>query len=504
MQYFKMSSNIPPMTQPSLNNLGAKTATTQASAPPNAQTLIAKLWAAHRVASLGADTDLLLIDRIFLHERSGGRMLQGVAAAGHTVFDPSTVFATLDHIIDTQPGRTDRTLFPGGTEFIQTFRTESKRAGVEVFDLDDLRQGIVHVVAPELGIALPGATVVCGDSHTSTVGGVGALGWGIGVTQGEHALTTQCLPMRIPKSMRVELAGAMRDGISAKDVVLALIGRYGASAGRAHALEFSGAAASKMSIEGRMTLCNMAVEFGAWTGIVAPDETTFTYLEGREFAPRGAAWQSALQYWSSLHSDENAQFDHELYLDCSGLAPMITWGTSSEHVIGIDERVPNPSAAADRQSLQTMNKALAYMALAPGMEILGLPIGAAFIGSCTNARIEDLRAAAAILNGRRVAPGVRALCVPGSTHVRRQAEAEGLDKIFTAAGFEWRESGCSLCFYAGGDSFGDARRVISTTNRNFENRQGPGVRSHLASPATVAASAVAGVIADPRRLSNAH
>jgi 3-isopropylmalate/(R)-2-methylmalate dehydratase large subunit len=480
--------------------LGRRTSMTQGVYQSADRTLIEKVWAMHRIASLGDETDLLLIDRIFLHERSGGRMLQGVAAAGRTVFDPNTVFATLDHIIDTHPGRTDQTLFPGGSEFIRTFRTEAALASVPIFDLDDPRQGIVHVIAPELGIALPGATIVCGDSHTSTVGGIGALAWGIGVTQGEHALTTQCLPVRIPKLMRVELAGTLHPSITAKDVVLALIGRYGAAGGRGHAIEFGGTAARSLPIEGRMTLCNMAVEFGAWTGIVAPDDATFDYLAGREYAPQGAAWEAALGHWRSLKSDERARYDGEMYLDCSSVVPMVTWGTSSDQVIGIDERIPDPSSAIDRTSMQTMTKALTYMALEPGHPVVGLPIQAAFIGSCTNARIDDLRVAANILRGRRVARGVRALCVPGSTMVKRQAEAEGLDRIFTDAGFEWRDSGCSLCFFAGGESFGDARRVISTTNRNFENRQGPGVRSHLASPLTVAASAVAGAIADPRRI----
>jgi 3-isopropylmalate/(R)-2-methylmalate dehydratase large subunit len=308
------------------------------------------------------------------------------------------------------------------------------------------------------------------------------------------------LPVRIPKLMRVELTGILPAGVSAKDIVLALIGRYGAGGGLGHAIEFSGAVTRNLPVEGRMTLCNMAVEFGGWTGIVAPDDATFAYVEGREFAPQGTLWDEALRHWRSLHSDPGARFDRELHLDCSAVSPMVTWGTSSDQVIGIDEPVPDGSAATEATQKQTMTRALSYMALTPGRPLLGLPIDAAFIGSCTNARIEDLRAAAKVLRGRRVAHGVRALCVPGSTAVKHQAEAEGLDRIFAAAGFEWRESGCSLCFYAGGETFGDARRVISTTNRNFENRQGPGVRSHLASPATVAASAVAGSIADPRRL----
>jgi 3-isopropylmalate/(R)-2-methylmalate dehydratase large subunit len=452
------------------------------------------------VADLGDETDLLYIDRHFLHERSGGRMLAGVHGAGRTVDDPRAVFATLDHLIDTHPGRTDQTKFPGGEEFIRSFRENAAQAGIEIFDIDDPRQGIVHVIAPELGVVHPGMTLVCGDSHTSTLGGIGALAWGIGITQGEHALTTHCLPVKRPKQMRVRIEGATPLGVTAKDVILYLIGDAGAAGGKGHAIEFAGTASRAMSPEARMTLCNMAIEFGGWIGIVAPDDRIFEYLCGRPYAPSGPDWERALTLWRTLKSDDDATFDSEIVVDASLLQPQVTWGTSGEHVVGIGGRVPDPMLAKDAVERASMEQAMQYMGVAPHDEVAGLKIDAAFIGSCTNSRIEDLRAAATLLDGRHVAPGIQAICVPGSSAVKRQGEAEGLDKIFRAAGFEWREAGCSLCFYAGGDSFGSARRVISTTNRNFQNRQGPNVRTHLASPATVAASALAGRIADPRRV----
>jgi 3-isopropylmalate/(R)-2-methylmalate dehydratase large subunit len=464
--------------------------------------IIEKIWRQHIVTSLTDEMWLLHMDRIFLHERSGGRMLQGVAAAGRPVFDPHLVFGTMDHIIDTDPGRGDATKFPGGAEFIQTFRDEAKRADIPVFDIGDAKQGIVHVIAPELGIALPGMTLVCGDSHTCTMGGISALSWGIGITQGEHALSTQCLPVKLPKLMRVRFEGLLASGVTAKDLILHLIGAYGADGGEGHAVEFTGPVVEAMSCAGRMTLCNMAAEFGAWTGIVAPDATTLAYLKERDYAPKGPMWDRAAAHWLSLCSDEDAVFDKEIVINCNAIGPQVTWGTSSQQVINIDEIVPDPASAADPVAQASGVKAVAYTDIAPGQSLLGLPIEAAFIGSCTNSRIEDLRESAALLKGRKVAAGVKAICVPGSTHVKHLAEKEGLDKIFIEAGFEWRESGCSLCFYAGGDNFGEARRVISSTNRNFENRQGPGVRTHLASPLTVAASAIAGKIADPRNFKN--
>jgi 3-isopropylmalate/(R)-2-methylmalate dehydratase large subunit len=463
------------------------------------QTLIDKIWQLHLVADLGQDTDLIYVDRHFMHERSGGRMLDGVARAGRQVYDTHLTYAVLDHLVDTDSGRTDVTKAPGGTEFISFFREKAQAAGIELIGLDDARQGIVHVIAPELGIALPGMTLVCGDSHTCTMGGIGALAWGIGVTQGEHALSTQCVPLRRPRQMRVWIDGEVSPHVYAKDVILYLIGHAGAAGGQGCAIEFAGDAITAMAPEARMTLCNMAVEFGGWTGIVAPDDKVFDYFRGRSYAPQGDAWDEAVAHWRWLVSDPDAVFDEEIRIDAGAIEPQVTWGTSGEHVTAISTgRVPDPNEVADPSKRDTMRIAQAYMSLAPGDAMQGVPIDAAFIGSCTNARIGDLRAAAALLKDRHVAAGVLAVCVPGSTSVRRQAEAEGLDNIFRAAGFQWREAGCSLCFYAGGDSFGAARRVISTTNRNFQNRQGPGVRTHLASPATVAASALMGKIADPR------
>ncbi len=406
------------------------------------------------------------------------------------------VFGTMDHIIDTHPGRGDDTLFKGGRAFIESFRAGARTANITMFDIGDPRQGISHVVSPEQGIALPGATLVCCDSHTCTVGGIGALAWGIGTTEGEHAVATQTLVRLRPRTMRVEFSGRLAFGVSAKDMALALIARHGSTGGAGHAIEFCGEAVRALDVEARLTLCNMAVEFGAWTGLVAPDDTTFDWLNGRPYAPHGAQWDAAVAHWRALASDPDAAWDQTLILDCADLAPQVSWGTNPGQVVGVDDAVPIDAVGAQR--------ALDYMDLRPGQALAGVPVDAAFIGSCTNSRLSDLRVAAAIVKGRQVAAGVTAIVVPGSTAVKRAAEAEGLDAVFRSAGFEWRESGCSLCFYVGGDSFDrpgrPARRVISSTNRNFEGRQGPGVRTHLASPATVAASALAGCIADPRPL----
>jgi len=458
------------------------------------RTIIGKIWDEHLVADLGGGQALLHVDRVFLHERTGPQALAALAAAGRRPANPSLVFGVVDHIVDTEPGRTERTRAKGGGEFIRSFRALARAAGLRLFDLDDPRQGIVHVISPELGIALPGCTLVCPDSHTCTVGGIGALAWGIGSTECEHALATQTLVRPRPRTMFVEFRGRLAPGVTAKDMILALIGRYGAAGGANHAIEFGGETVRALPVEARLTLCNMAVEFGAWTGLVAPDEVTIEWIAGRPFAPRGAAWDAAVAHWRALASDADAQWDARLALDCDALAPQVTWGTSPAHAVAIDAPVPEPAARAG------FARALEYMDVAPGAPLLGLPIEAAFIGSCTNSRLSDLRAAARLLRGRRVASGVKALVVPGSSAVKRAAEAEGLDRVFREAGFEWRESGCSLCFYSGGDSFGAARRVVTSTNRNFEGRQGPGVRSHLASPLTVAASAIAGRIADPRPL----
>jgi 3-isopropylmalate/(R)-2-methylmalate dehydratase large subunit len=464
------------------------------------QTIIEKLWADHTVADLADNTYLLYIDRVFLHERTGSIALKGLEAAGRSVRNPAQAFCTMDHIVDTFPGRSDETLVPGGSAFITTTRAAARAAGINLFDLGDERQGIVHVVSPEQGIALPGVTLVCPDSHTCTVGALGALAWGIGSTEAEHALATKTLVARKPRTMRVSFEGTLGHGVTSKDMILHLIGQHTASGGVGYAIEFAGQAVRELGMEARFTLCNMAVEFGAWTGLIAPDETTFEYVAGRPFAPKDRLWEQALKNWKTLATEEDARFDKEISIDCADIVPQITWGNSPQHELGIDGQVPDPAAEPDANRRQSMERALEYMALTPGTPLEGIPIDAAFIGSCTNSRLSDLRNAARILEGRKVADGVLAICVPGSSQVKKAAEAEGLDRIFEAAGFEWRESGCSMCFFAGGENFGLEKRVVSSTNRNFENRQGPRTRTHLASPTTVAASAIEGRLTDVRKL----
>ena len=392
--------------------------------------------------------------------------------AGRPVVDPARVFAVMDHIVDTRPGR-DGTLMKGGNAFITETRAACHDAGITLFDVHDPDQGITHVISPELGIILPGLTLIAPDSHTCTQGAFGALAWGIGSSEAEHAMATGTLRVTKPETMRVTFTGSLADGVTAKDMILHLIAEHGASGGKGCVVEFAGDAVTALYMEGRMTLCNMATEFGAFTGMIAVDFKTFDYLEGRRYAP------DPLPDWSDLKSDDGAHFVYEIGIDASAITPMVSWGTSPEQSISVYSKVP---AQND------------YMGLAAGQAIAGLPIDVAFIGSCTNSRLSDLRRAAGIVAGHHVAKGVLALVVPGSSAVKRAAEAEGLDRIFIDAGFEWRESGCSLCFYAGGESFPAGSRVISSTNRNFEGRQGPGIRTHIASPDVVAASAIAGVI----------
>lgn len=464
------------------------------------RTIIEKLWDEHSVADLGDGSHLLYIDRVMFHERTGSIALKGLAAAGRAVRNPEQVFGCMDHIVDTIPGRTDATMVPGGIAFITETREAAMAAGVHLFDLGDDRQGIVHVVSPEQGIAVPGVTLVCPDSHTCTQGALGALAWGIGSTEAEHAMATKTLVVRKPRLMRVSFEGQPGHGVTAKDLILHLIGEYTASGGGGYAIEFAGPAVRAMPMEARFTLCNMAVEFGAWTGIIAPDETTFAYSEGRPFAPQGQLWDQALAHWRGLPTDADATFDREIVIDCANIVPQVTWGTSPQHEIGIDGVVPDPADESDDNRRKSMVRALEYMGLEPGTPLEGIPIDSAFIGSCTNSRLSDLRSAASILQGRKVADGVKAICVPGSGQVKLAAEAEGLDRVFTEAGFEWREAGCSMCFFAGGENLGMDKRAVSSTNRNFENRQGPRTRTHLASPTTVAASAIAGALADVRKL----
>ncbi|MEZ5499522.1 MAG: 3-isopropylmalate dehydratase large subunit [Steroidobacteraceae bacterium] len=459
------------------------------------KTLFEKIWQQHVVRQLDGDAFLLAIDRVFLHERTGSVALNELERAGRRVLDPKRVFCTMDHIVDTLPGRSDHTLVPGGDVFIRSTRAAARAAGIRLFDVNDSDQGIVHVISPELGVVLPGLTLVCPDSHTCTQGALGAFAWGIGSTEAEHALATGTLRVSKPRTMRVWVTGQLRAGVNAKDLSLLLLSRHGAAGGQGYVVEYAGSAITGMNMESRLTLCNMATEFAAVSGIIAPDDTTYEYLAGRRYAPRDAQFAQAVAAWHKLPGDDAAGFDKELTVDASDLAPMVTWGTSPQHAVPIGAAVPD--LAHSRATPESFRRALEYMGVAPGTAMSELTVNAAFIGSCTNSRLPDLRAAARLLAGRKVAKGVKAICVPGSSHVKRAAEAEGLHRVFQEAGFEWRESGCSMCFFAGGESFGPKARVISTTNRNFESRQGPGTRTHIASPETVAASAVTGHITDP-------
>ncbi|MBU3002625.1 3-isopropylmalate dehydratase large subunit [Paraglaciecola arctica] len=462
------------------------------------RTLFEKIWQRHLVTELDDGAALIYIDRVFLHERTGSIALKSLQADGRAVVSPEHVFCTMDHIVDTVIGRDDNTKVPSGKDFILATRQACVDANIKLFDVNDPQQGIVHVVSPELGIVQPGATLVCPDSHTCSQGALGALAWGIGSSEAEHALATKTLRVSKPRTMKVNFNGELGFGVSAKDMILHLIGAYGAAGGAGYVIEFSGSAVTDLDIEGRLTLCNMAVEFSAFTGLVAPDAKAIEYLQGREYSPKGELWEQAVNSWQTLFSDEQAEFDTIIDIDCADISPTITWGNSPQHACGVDSVVPEIDNNATENQVKAMSRAFEYMDLQPGTSLKGLPIGAAFIGSCTNSRLSDLRLAAKVLKGRKVAAGINAICVPGSSTVKRAAEAEGLDKIFMDAGFQWRESGCSMCFFAGGESFGYRQRVVTSTNRNFESRQGPETRSHLASPATVAASAIAGCIADVR------
>ena len=466
------------------------------------ETLLDKIWRAHLVARRGDGRDLLYIDRHVLHELHGPHAFGKLAKAGRPVRRPDLTFSMQDHTVATRPGRKDDT-FPEGAAFITAMREGSRRNDIRVFDLGDPDQGICHVVAPELGMVLPGATHAVPDSHACTVGGVGALAFGCGTTELEHILATQAIAVNRPKRMRVRLDGRLGRHAAAKDVALRILAEIGVAGGTGHAIEFAGAVVRAMSVEGRMTLCNLTIEMGSRSGFVAPDDTTIQWLAGRPFAPRGARWDAALAVWRRLRSDDDATFDKDVHIDCNGLEPQITWGTDPSQALPVTGRVPDPASVADAGRRAGMAKALGYMGLTPGEQVLGKPVGRVFIGSCTNSRLTDLEVAAAIAKGRKVAMGVVALVVPGSSTVKRQAEEKGLHKIFEAAGFRWGESGCSMCSGSNGDRGEPGERCVSTTNRNFENRQGRAVRTHLAGPAVAAASAIAGHIADPRLLDGA-
>lgn len=460
------------------------------------RTLLAKIWDQHVIARIGDDTDLLHVDRHLLHDLGGSRGLLDLKKRGLTVHNPELTFATPDHAISTAHGRAGTIKI--GQELLAALRTETSATGIQLFDIDQPGQGIVHVIGPELGLSLPGSLIVCGDSHTCTHGGLGALAFGIGSSELTHVLATQTIMQRRPKTMRVSFEGKLPAGVAAKDLILALIGHIGAAGGTGFAVEYAGSAIRDLPIEGRLTICNLSIELGAKMGLIAPDEKTYEYVKGRRFAPQGEMWQRALAVWRQLPSDADAVFDREVVIDVEKIVPQITWGTSPEHVVGVDGLIPDPQQIADPARRVAVETALEYMGLQGGSAIAGTPVDWVFIGSCTNSRLSDLRAAAAVVRGRKVSPGVRAWVVPGSETVKRDAVAEGLDKLFTDAGFEWREPGCSMCLAANGETVPQGQRSVSTSNRNFIGRQGPRARTHLASPAMAVEAAIAGAIADVR------
>jgi 3-isopropylmalate/(R)-2-methylmalate dehydratase large subunit len=466
------------------------------------RTLYDKIWDAHLVAKESDGTALLYIDLHLIHEVTTPQAFAGLKAAGRKVRRPDLTLAVSDHNTPTEnqskgfAGVTD----PEARLQLETLARNVAEHGIEFFPMGDIRNGIVHIIGPEQGRTQPGMTIVCGDSHTSTHGAFGALAFGIGTSEVEHVLATQTLRSRKAKNMLVRFEGTPAPGVGAKDMVLALIGRIGTSGGTGFVLEYAGEAIRDLSMEGRMTICNMSIEAGARAGLVAPDEKTFAYLMGRPSAPKGGGWQEAVLTWRALHSDPDAHWDEIIEIDCASIAPLITWGTNPEQVATIADSAPDPESFGDAVKGETARRALAYMGLEPGQKLEGLPVDRVFIGSCTNGRIEDLRVVAELVKGKHVAPGVRAMIVPGSALVRHQAEEEGLDVIFTDSGFEWREPGCSMCLGMNPDIAAPGERVASTSNRNFEGRQGRGARTHLMSPAMAAAAAIAGALTDVRKV----
>ena len=463
------------------------------------RTLFDKIWDAHVVETLGDGTCLLYIDRHLVHEVTSPQAFEGLRVAGRAVRRPDATIAVVDHNVPTSDRRGGITE-PESRLQVETLERNVAEFGMPYFPLLDPRQGIVHVVGPEQGISLTGMTIVCGDSHTSTHGALGALAFGIGTSEVEHVLATQTLPQKPAKNMLVRVDGDLAAGVTAKDVVLAIIGRIGTAGGNGHVIEFAGSAIRGLDMAGRLTVCNMAIEAGARAGLIAPDDTTFDYVRGKAFAPAGAALDRAIAYWRTLPSDDGAVYDKSVFLNAAEIVPMVSWGTSPEAVVPITGAVPDPALEQDPARRAALQRMVQYMALTPGQKMTDLAVDVVFIGSCTNSRIEDIRAAAAIARGRQVAAGVRAMVVPGSGLVKAQAEAEGLDAVLRAAGFEWREPGCSMCLGMNPDKLTPGQRCASTSNRNFEGRQGPGGRTHLLSPAMAAAAAVTGRLTDVREL----
>jgi|TARA_X000000950_G_scaffold93716_1_gene117973 3-isopropylmalate/(R)-2-methylmalate dehydratase large subunit len=461
------------------------------------KTLFDKIWDAHVVHRQDDGTCLIYIDRHLVHEVTSPQAFEGLRTAGRQVRAPNRTLAVADHNVPT----TDRSAGIEDEESriqVEALANNAAEFGVPYFAMNDVRQGIVHVIGPEQGFTQPGMTIVCGDSHTATHGAFGALAFGIGTSEVEHVLATQTLIQQPAKNMRISVDGELAPGVTAKDVILAIIGKIGTAGGTGHVIEFAGSAIRDLSMEGRMTVCNMAIEAGARAGMIAPDEKTFAYLEGKPMAPKGEVWEKAVSYWRSLPSDDGASYDTEVVLDAADIAPTVTWGTSPEDALAITESVPDPDKEKDDVKRAKLQRAIDYMGLTPGQKLTDVKIDTVFIGSCTNSRIEDLRSAASVAEGKRVADGIRAMVVPGSGLIKEQAEAEGLDKVFTAAGFEWREPGCSMCLAMNADKLSVGERCASTSNRNFEGRQGRGGRTHLVSPEMAAAAAVTGHLTDIR------
>ena len=462
-------------------------------------TLFDRIWQRHVVHARDDGRSLLYVDCHLLQDGSAPAFAM-LRQRGLAPRRPELAFGTPDHYVPTNSRVLRDVRDPEAARMATALRDDTSAAGIRIFGLEDARQGIIHVVGPEQGLSQPGMLIVCGDSHTSTHGAVGALAFGIGASEVAHVLATQTIWQRRPKTMRIVVDGALGEGVSAKDIILAIIANIGAAGAAGHAIEYAGSTVRALSMEARFTLCNMSIEAGGRSGMFAPDDTTFEYLIGRPFAPEGAAWDAALRDWRTLHSDDDAVFDREVVLDASRLEPMVTWGNSPEDALPISGRIPDPRDAADAERREAMERTLAYMGLSPGMALDEVPVDRVFIGSCTNSRIEDLRAAAQVVAGRRVASGVEAWVVPGSGLVKAQAEAEGLDRVFDDAGFQWRYAGCSMCLATNGDRVGPGQRCASTSNRNFVGRQGPGSRTHLMSPMMAAAAAVTGRLTDVRTL----